>query len=113
MKRSLRKRTMADLNIYSANLQGGLLGWATFQSRAYSATDGVVVLNESLPGGSAAPTARRHRHPRGRPLARAGPPHVPGRLPAGSGDYVADTPAEASASLRLPDRSRHLQQWRG
>ena len=55
MKRSLRKGTMADLNIYSANLQGGLLGWATFPKSTLSARDGVVVLNESLPGGTAAP----------------------------------------------------------
>jgi hypothetical protein len=46
-----------NLNFYTADLQGGLLGWATFPFDLVGDPDmdGVVVLKSALPGGTAAP----------------------------------------------------------
>lgn len=56
-KAALRRGTANDLNIYSANPGGGLLGWATFPWNydADPVKDGVVILHSSMPGGTAAP----------------------------------------------------------
>jgi hypothetical protein len=54
-KTALHRGGWADLNVYIAALGDGLLGYATFPTQGNLALDGLVVLNDSLPGGAAAP----------------------------------------------------------
>ncbi len=104
MKRSLHTGDSETLNVYVGELRGGLLGYAYFpkgynNGRDY--VDGVVILDESMPGGTASPYDQGDTltHEVGHWMALE---HTFAGACSASGDGVADTPREAVPQFGCP-----------
>lgn len=104
MKRELWAGGSRTLNVYAADIGGGLLGWAYFPNGYNNGNDyldGVVMLDESMPGGTAGKYAEGDTltHEVGHWLALH---HTFNNGCSASNDFVEDTPKEAHPQFDCP-----------
>ena len=105
MKKALHVGDNTTLNVYAGDIGAGLLGWAYFpkdvanNGRDY--LDGVVILDESMPGGTAGKYAEGDTltHEVGHWLALH---HTFKSGCSASNDFVVDTPKEAHPQFDCP-----------
>ncbi len=102
MKNALRQGSADDLNLYLCNPSGGVLARATYpwQYSANPKYDGVVLLNSTLPGGSAAPynLGDTATHEVGHWMGLYHTYQGGCARSSNAGDLVADTPAEVAGA---------------
>ena len=104
MKKALRVGDSETLNIYTADIGGGLLGWAYFPkgyNNGRDFIDGVVMLDESMPGGTAGKYSLGDTltHEVGHCMMLE---HTFAHGCSAVNDGVADTPREALAQFDCP-----------
>lgn len=105
MKAALHEGDSTTLNVYTANIGDDLLGWAYFPkgyNNGRDFIDGVVILDESMPGGTAGKYALGDTltHEVGHWLMLE---HTFQGGCSASGDGVADTPREAAPQFDCPE----------
>ena len=104
MKKALYRGDSRTLNVYVADIGDGLLGWAYFPkgyNNGRDFIDGVVMLDESMPGGTAGKYSLGDTltHEVGHWLMLE---HTFAHGCSASGDFVADTPREAVPQFNCP-----------
>jgi hypothetical protein len=111
MKKALYEGDSTTLNVYVANIGGGLLGWSYFpkgynHGRDY--VDGVVMLDQSMPGGvNPDDPTKPWKYGEGDTLTHEVGhwmmlDHTFNKGCSAAGDYVADTPKEANPQFDCP-----------